>query len=342
MFASYKGEGTGAVRHMFAHHILKPERVPLEANLWGTSKSSGSFSTLFAGRIRRALDYAENPFEIRPGTFRGKGKKNEKVYGLSQKVGVSLAESYTSFSYGERVYISCGDSSKTDLPSGAVDAIITDPPFFDNVHYSQLADFFYVWQRHILGTGIHCASLTTRSEREVQNADVATFTQRLIAIWSESCRVLKDNGILAFTYHHSRSEGWYAVLEALLASDFGITAAHPIKSEMSVAMPKHQAKEPINLDIIIVCRKRSQIALHRELDDLWGAISSAATDQVQRLHMSGRKLSRNDTRVIVMAQLVRQLSIFDSVERALSSLEVAEGQAETLIAKLHDASAISR
>ena len=50
MFASYKGEGTGAVRHMFAHHILKPERVPLEANLWGTPKSSGSFSTMFEGQ----------------------------------------------------------------------------------------------------------------------------------------------------------------------------------------------------------------------------------------------------------------------------------------------------
>ena len=43
LFASYKGEGTGAVRHMFSHHILKPERAPIEANVWGTSKSSGSF-----------------------------------------------------------------------------------------------------------------------------------------------------------------------------------------------------------------------------------------------------------------------------------------------------------
>ncbi len=50
MFASYKGEGTGAIRHMFAHHILKPERVPIEGNVWGTSKSSGSFSTLFKSR----------------------------------------------------------------------------------------------------------------------------------------------------------------------------------------------------------------------------------------------------------------------------------------------------
>ena len=60
LFTSYKGEGTGAVRHMFAHHILKPERTPLEANVWGTPKSSGSFSTMFKGRIKRALDYADN------------------------------------------------------------------------------------------------------------------------------------------------------------------------------------------------------------------------------------------------------------------------------------------
>ena len=45
MFASHKGEGTGAVRHMFSHHILKPERTPLEANPWGTPRSSGAFST---------------------------------------------------------------------------------------------------------------------------------------------------------------------------------------------------------------------------------------------------------------------------------------------------------
>lgn len=51
LFASFKGEGTGAVRHMFSHHVLKPELMPIEANIWGTSKSSGSFSTLFKSRI---------------------------------------------------------------------------------------------------------------------------------------------------------------------------------------------------------------------------------------------------------------------------------------------------
>ena len=46
LFCSFKGEGTGAVRHMFSNHILKPERTPLENCVWGTPKSSGTFSTL--------------------------------------------------------------------------------------------------------------------------------------------------------------------------------------------------------------------------------------------------------------------------------------------------------
>jgi putative DNA methylase len=64
LFASYKGEGTGAVRHMFSHHVLKPERTPIEANVWGTSKSSGSFSTLFRSRLRRAVEYRLAPTEV--------------------------------------------------------------------------------------------------------------------------------------------------------------------------------------------------------------------------------------------------------------------------------------
>ena len=144
MFTSFKGEGTGAVRHMFAHHILKPERAPLEANLWGTPKSSGSFKTMFESRIRRALDYAENPFELQLAYGNGR-RTTEKVYGLSKPLGFDIANSYDEFAQGRRVQLSCGDSGQTDIPDNSVDAVITDPPFFDNVHYSQLADFFHVW-----------------------------------------------------------------------------------------------------------------------------------------------------------------------------------------------------
>lgn len=334
MFASYKGEGTGAVRHMFAHHILKPERVPLEANLWGTPKSSGSFSTMFEGRIRRALDYADEPFELRPGRFNG-NRPNEKVFGLSQKIGFPVAGSFSEFTEGSRVYLSCGDSSATDLPDASVDAVLTDPPFFDNVHYSQLADFFHVWQRHILGTVGTRQADTTRSKNEVQNADVDCFTDRLGAVWAEAYRVLKDEGILAFTYHHSRPEGWRSVLQALMNAGFAITAVQPIKAEMSVAMPKQQAKEPIDLDIIIVCRKRSQLPPRLVKDDPLGVVTPFAADQIHRFRQVGRRLSRNDVRVIIMAQLLRELSGSHSKEAALRSLDLVNNDIETLIEDLY-------
>ena len=335
LFASYKGEGTGAVRHMFAHHILKPERVPLEANIWGTPKSSGSFMTMFEGRIRRALDYADDPFELRLQGGPTEKKKTEKVYGLSEPLGFDIAEDFSAFKNGKRVYLSCGDSSVTDIEDGSVDAIITDPPFFDNVHYSQLADFFHVWQRHILGAQGARSKNTTRSPAEVQNADVSAFTERLGSVWAECHRVLSNDGVLAFTYHHSRSEGWSSVLQALMEARFGISAAFPIKAEMSVAMPKHQAKEPIDLDIVLVCRKRSALKKHKWNGDLWGTVQPKAASQVARLREAGRKLSRNDIRIIVMAQLIRQLSRSHTLEAALSLLQVSGPEIEAAIDSLH-------
>lgn len=333
MFASYKGEGTGAVRHMFYHHILKPERVPLEANLWGTTKSSGAFSTLFESRVIRALDYAANPFELRVGTKNGK-PAGEKVFDLSEPIGHDVAGDYTAFDRGDRAYLSCGDSSRTDLAAGSVDAVISDPPFFDNVHYSELADFFHVWQRHVLGHEGPRSEATTRAAGEVQNADEDAFTARLTAVWAECARVLKDDGLLVFTYHHSRAEGWSSILKALMDAGFAIAAAHPIKSEMSVATPKHQAKEPIDLDIILVCRKRAGMKGTRGSLKPPGTQHDVAEHQVARLKASNRELSRNDIRIIVMAQLLRKLSVRDTAAEALASLESEAAAIEATINRL--------
>jgi adenine-specific DNA methylase len=309
MFASFKGEGTGAVRHMFAHHILKPERTPLEANLWGTPKSSGSFSTLFRSRILRSLDYQERPFEVRPVRQNGRAV-GEKVVMTSQPIGVDVAETYADFARGGRAYLACGSSSKTDLPDGSVDAVVTDPPFFDNVHYSQLADFFHVWQRHLLGNDGVRTRQTTRSPDEVQQGEADAFEKRLGAVWRECCRVLRDDGLLIFTYHHSKPEGWRCVLHALTDGGFVIVAVHPIKAEMSVAAPKAQAKEPIDYDIIIVCRKRGKDGALLPLD-FKSVLKEATADalaQAALLRTCKRPMSRNDARVILMSQVLLYLS----------------------------------
>ncbi len=336
MFASFKGEGTGAVRHMFSHHILKPERTPLEANLWGTPKSSGSFSTLFQSRLLRALDYRQNPFESKAERI-GKKLTGSKVFGLSRSLGTSSAPSFKEFDEKDMdAYLSCGDSSFTDLSGNSVDLVVTDPPFFDNVHYSELADFFYVWIRYILGDRGIFKAPTTRAAEEVQHVDPKIFSNNLSSVFKECSRVLRPEGLLIFTYHHSKHEGWISILEAIVESGFVLTIAHPVKAEMSVAAPKQQAKEPIDLDIILVCRKRSEWRLKDSIEiDLWDNAKDAAKEQIIRFNRTGRHLSRNDIRVVLMGQIVSRISQIKELKLMKILLTDFENQIEDDIDMLY-------
>jgi putative DNA methylase len=321
LFASYKGEGTGAVRHMFSHHVLKPERTPIEANVWGTPKSSGAFSTLFKSRILRAIEYSENPFELRVDA---NGNRAIKVFDLSEAVAARPQ--------GRPPELACGDSSETSIASGSVDAVITDPPFFDNVHYSELADFFFVWQRYVLGENGTHLSESTRALTEVQHTDAREFEKRLGNVWLECRRVLKQDGLLVFTFHHSRAEGWWSLLTSLLKSKFRVIAVHPIKSEMSVGTPKHQAKEPINFDAVFVCRKLHDFE-KTSLPDVLNLTREYAGTQLSRLLRADFEVSRNDVRLLVYSHAVRLLSSCETTESSCSAREI-EPELESIAAEL--------
>lgn len=309
MFASFKGEGTGAVRHMFSHHILKPERMPIEANLWGTAKSSGSFSNLYNSRLCRILDYRDAPFEVAL-EYHGKKKKGKKVFGLSPPMGTEVAENFAEFKNEDRnIYLSFGDSSNTDLPDESVDLIITDPPFFDNVHYSELADFFYVWQEFFFSNEPPDESCTSRNEKEVQDVDNSLFSKKLKRVFDECNRVLRDEGLLIFSYHHSREDGWQALATAVLSAGFSIVQSQPMKSEMSVATPKSRTKEPIDLDVLLVCRKTLWDRRDRkDKEDAFQISIKNTASKISRFNNVGRKLSRKDVLVILFSELLVELS----------------------------------
>lgn len=335
MFASYKGEGTGAVRHMFSHHVLKPERMPIEANVWGTRKSSGSFSTLFESRLIRALEYKSVPFELAV-EYVGKQKKGRKVVGICPPMGAPVRE----LKKGELpkvggVYVSCGDSSDTKMADASVDLVLTDPPFFDNVHYSELADFFFVWQEMFFGARSPAGRGTTRHKSEVQDTDVDRFATKLRAVFRECHRVLKDEGLLVFSYHHSRDEGWSSVCEAVLGAGFSFVQAQPVKSELSVATPKMQAKEPIDLDVMLVCRKRARDQRTKRPDErIPMLIEAAAREKIRRFNRTGRRLSRNDLRIVVLSQFLVEASPGRDCTAVLATLTTNKGQIDFLIEQL--------
>ena len=241
MFCSFKGEGTGAVRHMFSHHILKPERTPLEAHPWGTPKSSGSFSTLFRSRILRAHNYKEDPHDI---VF--ERANTERRRGISRPLTEDAGSSWE---------VITGDAAKLPHEDDTFDLVITDPPYFDKVHYSELADFFHAWLKNLDPyPGYACDSVSTRHKAEVQDTDVDRFRDALGRVFKESVRVMKPEGLLAFSFHHGTPRAWKAVVAALRTAGLTITSVQPVKAEMSTSSTKSGAKEPNNLDSMVICR----------------------------------------------------------------------------------------
>jgi len=158
-------------------------------------------------------------------------------------------------------------ASATELPypDNYFDAVFTDPPYYDNVPYSYLSDFFYVWLKRSLGDlypEFFMTPLTPKSKEIVAyshqeggfEAGKNYFENMLKKAFQEIARVLKPNGIAIIVYAHKSTSGWETLINSLLDSGLVPTASWPIDTEMKVRL---RAKESAALasSIYFVCRK---------------------------------------------------------------------------------------
>lgn len=311
MFCSYKGTSRvkpGAVRHIFSHHAFVLPREPLENNLWGVNNSSGSFSSLYHSRLRRAKEYCLAPVErvVRDG------RVVRKVRVKGERIEEHLATDFAELQDGRaNVLLLCQNSESLDLPDKSVDAVITDPPYFDNVQYSELADFFYVWLR--LGLKDRYIEfepeLGPKAEEIVKNLkrdkDSGAFLTGLTAVFRECHRVLRDEGVLIFTFHHKESEAWSIVLKAVLDAGFYVSATYPVRSEMPISVHIHN-QEAIEYDAIIVCHKRTTEASARwdeaHWDEMEEQIRTKAIEILTGVTQANGAISKMDTSVIVLGK----------------------------------------
>ncbi len=135
--------------------------------------------------------------------------------------------------------------SATNLPYSAntFDAVLTDPPYYDNIPYAYLADFFSVWLKRSIGHLHPClfkTDLTPKDEEIVAyghregglEAGKQFFEENLAKAFTEMYRVLKPDGIAVIVYAHKSTSGWETLINALLDSGLVITAAWAISTEL--------------------------------------------------------------------------------------------------------------
>ncbi len=257
---------------MFAFwHVKKDHFVPALSNNNYHPKSTlievGVFSPMGYGpwtsctpSLIEGREWAVNPWEVvsaetlkrKDATLAG------EISGKSERV-------FPGDPVGEATIFQGSSTELTQIESGSVDLVITDPPFGGLLHYSELADFFYVWLRLALKDkypDYFTADYTPKSLEAVANRarepqDPDGFYQRLLTqCWREAHRILKPGGMLAFTFHHSEDEPWVAVLESLFDAGFYLEATYPIRSDETKGEGEFGSKT-IEYDIIHVCRKRT-------------------------------------------------------------------------------------
>jgi adenine-specific DNA methylase len=322
MFCSYKGadpRGPGAVRHIFSHHAYVHPGEPLENNPLGTKpRQSGTFRYLYEYRLKKALDYQNTPVE-RILAEDGTVDRKKKIGG--EAIGGKPADSVEELAEGDKShYLHCGDSASLTMPDGfEVDAVITDPPYYDSVQYAELADFFYVWLKQSLepdfpdifdsDSVVSDAEAVGNSTREKSLDD---YERLMEGVFSSANDALKEDGPMVFTFHHKKADAWGAILKAIDGADFRVVNTYPVRGENRLSVHIN-GQRAIQLDSAIVCRKGHKREEGR-WEDVVDSIEEESRERLTQFHESDDDdLSLLDASVVVRGACMTHFSKYERV-----------------------------
>ncbi|HDM78748.1 MAG TPA: DUF1156 domain-containing protein [Deltaproteobacteria bacterium] len=287
----------------FGLHAYHPIERPTENNVWGTVFGRGTFTRCFE-KVRRAKVYCKKPYERLPNIY---GKRYSKPVD-GETIEGTLVQTYEELVRTDHsVLLRCQNSEDLSfLPDKSVDAVITDPPYFDNVQYSELSDFFYVWLRLALEDAYEWfkPEFSERPGEIVKNRQKGKttdfFKESLQRVFAECHRVLKDDGMLVFTFHHNKIWAWESIAEILLNAGFYISATPVVRSEGKSGF--HSSRGNIRYDCVLVCRKKPAPLAPWGTPSIKGRILDDAVMWTRRTLQSGMPVNYVDVFTIVMGK----------------------------------------
>lgn len=310
----------------FGLHAYHPIERPTENNVWGTVYGRGTFTKCFK-KVRRGKEFCQTPYER---LLDIRGKRYSKRTG-KERISANLVGAYDDLAQGDHTSVLvCGNSEDLSfLPDNSIEAVITDPPYFDNVQYSELADFFYVWLRLALKDVYPWfqPDLSSRSAEIIQNEKAGKtlelFNRGLERVFTECHRVLKDDGVLVFTFHHNKAWAWSGIARILSGAGFYISASPIVRSEGKSGF--HSSEGNIRYDAVLVCRKQAHQWQESSSDGLTRRVLTDAVNWARRTLESGMAINQVDIFTIVMAKsiehMTKSLTTSSPKEQRLASID---------------------
>jgi hypothetical protein len=180
------------------------------------------------------------------------------------------------------VTVTCKSADALDhLSNGSVDLVVIDPPYYDNVMYAELSDFFYVWLKRTAGhvvPELFRRALTDKEHEAVANPSkfrgekgakalaARDYQERMAAIFAECRRVLKPDGVMTLMFTHKATGAWDALTKGLMEAGFAVSASWPVNTEAEGSL-HIKDKAAANSTIFLVCRPKAEAA--REDSELY-------------------------------------------------------------------------
>ena len=300
----------------------------------------GEFIAQTFGRqaIPMVWDFAEvNPFGDASGNVQG---------ALDWVLGVikNLVNS------GDPANVLRASATELPFPDNFFDTIITDPPYYDNISYAALSDFFYVWLKRSIGHLYpeHFSGELTPKRKEIV-ADAKRYGSKEKAkrfyeemmekALQEAWRVLKPNSPLVMIYAHKTTAGWSTLVEALRKTGFVIQEAWPIHTERPGRLLEI-GTSALSSSIFLCARKREKGKVGSYETEVYPQLEEIIEERVNTLLLEG--ITGADLVIACVGAGLKAFTQFERVEYANGKevtseefLHIVEGLVlETILEKL--------
>jgi hypothetical protein len=189
---------------------------------------------------------------------------------------------------------------------GSYDAVVTDPPYYDAIPYSDLMDYFYIWLRRTLHTlspqldeafKPNLAPKWNHSTKDGELIDDASryggdteqskaaYENGMARVFQASQRALRPDGRLVIVFAHKHPSAWETLVSAIIRAGFVVDASWPIQTEMG-NRTRALASAALSSSVWLICKKRPAAArpgwdnrvldemrvnVHERLHDYWKA-----------------------------------------------------------------------